>query len=705
MTMQSTIHATGAPLNRIDGVQKVTGAAKYAYEYPVEGVTYVFPVQSTIARGRISSIETSAARALPGVIAVLTHENAPRIAPLDDQDLAVFQSDAVAYRGQFVAAVVAETLEIARQAASMVAVRYEEQPHDVELRADRSDLYKPEYVPQKAAPFYAADSAQGDVEAALAAAPVSLDHTYTTPTEHHNPLEPHTTLAIWSDDGNGESVTVYDTCQGVDIRLNDIATAFGLSPERVRVIAPYVGGGFGSRGFTHPYAILAVMAARVAGRPAKLAQTRQQMFGPVGYRSPTIQRVRLGAGGDGQLTAIAHEVVAQTNALYEMTEPAAVATRTMYAAPNRRTTHRLARLDLPANSWMRAPGESPGMFALESAMDELAVACGLDPIELRVRNEPAVDPETGRPFSSRGLVACLREGAQRFGWAKRDLQPRTHRAGRWLVGTGVAASTYPAVQLPASAHVAVDAAGRYRVRIAAEDVGQGAWTVLTQIAADALEVPVEQVQLDIGDSALPQAFPAWGSTGTASWGWAIVDGAQKLRTRLRDEFGGVVPAAGLEADGAFNGNPEAQQFSMHAFGAQFAEVRVNEDTGEVRVPRLLGVFAAGHIVNPKTARSQFLGGMTWGLSMALHEESVLDPRFGDYVNHDFAEYHIATNADVGEIDVSWIEEDDPHVNPMGVKGIGELGIVGTAAAIANAVYHATGTRVRDLPITLDKLLP
>ncbi len=705
MTMQSTIRATGAPLNRLDGVQKVTGAATYAYEYPVEGVTYVFPVQSTIARGRISSIETSAARALPGVIAVLTHENAPRIAPLDDQDLAVFQSDAVAYRGQFVAAVVAETLEIARQAASMVAVRYEEQPHDVELRADRSDLYKPEYVPQKAAPFYAADSAQGDVEAALAAAPVSLDHTYTTPAEHHNPLEPHTTLAIWSDDGNGESVTVYDTCQGVDIRLNDIATAFGLSPERVRVIAPYVGGGFGSRGFTHPYAILAVMAARVAGRPAKLAQTRQQMFGPVGYRSPTIQRVRLGAGGDGQLTAIAHEVVAQTNALYEMTEPAAVATRTMYAAPNRRTTHRLARLDLPANSWMRAPGESPGMFALESAMDELAVACGLDPIELRVRNEPAVDPETGRPFSSRGLVACLREGAERFGWAKRDLQPRQRRAGRWLVGTGVAASTYPAVQLPASAHVAVDAAERYRVRIAAEDVGQGAWTVLTQIAADALEVPVEQVQLDIGDSALPQAFPAWGSTGTASWGWAIVDGAQKLRTRLRDEFGGVVPAAGLEADGAFNGNPEAQQFSMHAFGAQFAEVRVNEDTGEVRVPRLLGVFAAGHIVNPKTARSQFLGGMTWGLSMALHEESVLDPRFGDYVNHDFAEYHIATNADVGEIDVSWIEEDDPHVNPMGVKGIGELGIVGTAAAIANAVYHATGTRVRDLPITLDKLLP
>src|SRR3989440_3402951 len=430
MTMPSTIRATGAPLNRLDGVQKVTGAATYAYEYPVEGVTYVFPAQSTIARGRISSIETSAARALPGVIAVLTHENAPRIAPLDDQDLAVFQSDAVAYRGQFVAAVVAETLEIARQAASMVAVRYEEQPHDVELAASRSDLYKPEYVPQKAAPFYAADSAQGDVEAALAAAPVSLDHTYTTPAEHHNPLEPHTTLAIWSDDGNGESVTVYDTCQGVDIRLNDIATAFGLSPERVRVIAPYVGGGVGSRGFTHPYATPALLAARGAGPPAQPPQARRQMFGPVGYRSPTIQHIRLGAERDGRLTAIAHDVVAQTSALYEMTEPAAVPTRPMYATPNFLTTHRLAHLDLPANSWMRAPGESSGMFALESAMDELAHACGLDPIELRLRNEPAVDPESGLPYSSRGLVACLREGAERFGWAPSDPTPRTRRAGR-----------------------------------------------------------------------------------------------------------------------------------------------------------------------------------------------------------------------------------------------------------------------------------
>jgi xanthine dehydrogenase YagR molybdenum-binding subunit len=697
MKTQLIMRATGAPLNRIDGVQKVTGVAKYAYEYPVEGVTYVFPVQSTIARGRVVSIDASAARALPGVIAVLSHENAPRLASLDNQYLAVFQSDAVTYRGQFVAAVVAETMEVARQAASLVAVRYEEQPHDVELRADRSDLYKPE----KINPDYETDTTQGDVEAALASSPISLDHTYTTPAEHHNPLEPHATLAAWSDD----SVTLYDANQGSDWIRDAVVRAFRLPIERVRVIAPYIGGGFGSKAFSHPHAIVAVMAAQVAKRPAKLALTRQQMFVPAGYRTPTIQRVRLGADRDGTLTAIAHDVVEQTAAVYEFAEQTAVATRMMCAAPNRRTTHRLARLDLPANIWMRAPGECPGMFALESAMDELAVAVGLDPIELRLRNEPAVDPETGHPFSSRGLVACLREGAKHFGWQHRDPQPRKRRDGHWLIGTGVASSTYPVYQLPAAALVRVDRAEHYRVSIAASDIGTGAWTVLTQIAADALEVPLERVQLEIGDSALPKASFAAGSSGTASWGWAIFNAASALRARLRNEYGGIVPAEGLEATGAFDTNPEAQQYSMHAFGAQFAEVRVNVDTGEIRVPRLLGVFAAGRIINPKTARSQLLGGMTMGLSMALHEQSVLDARFGDFVNHDFAEYHIATNADVGTIDVTWIDEDDLHVNPMGSKGIGELGIVGTAAAIANAVYHATGIRVRDLPITLDKLLP
>src|SRR5260221_6467404 len=391
MKMQLVTRAIGAPLDRIDGAQKVTGAARYAYEYPVEGVTYVFPVQSTIAKGRVVSIDASAARALPGVIDVLSHENAPGLAPLDDAERAVFQSDAVAYHGQFVAAVVAGTSEIARQAASLVVVRYEEQPHDVELRADRGDLSTPERLSNGDE----TDTESGDVETALASSPISLDHTYTAPAQHNNPLEPHATIAIWSDEG----VTLYDANQGAHSIRDTVASAFSLPPERVRVIAPYVGGGFGSKGFPHPHVILTVMAAQAAGRPVKLALTRQQMFALVGYRTPTIQRMRLGADRNGRLTAIAHDVVEQTATIQEFAEQTAVPSRMMYAGPNRHTTHRLARLDMPVPTWMRAPGECPGMFALESAMDELAIACGLDPIELRIRNEPSVDPQSWRPFS------------------------------------------------------------------------------------------------------------------------------------------------------------------------------------------------------------------------------------------------------------------------------------------------------------------
>ncbi|MEA2689973.1 MAG: xanthine dehydrogenase YagR molybdenum-binding subunit [Candidatus Eremiobacteraeota bacterium] len=689
--------AIGAPLDRIDGPLKVTGAAPYAFEFPAKDAGYVALVQSTIAKGRVASIDAGAARALDGVLAVLTHENAPRVPTPDDEALRVLQTDAVAFHGQIVAAVVAQSLEIARYAVGLIAVRYEEHAHDVELRADRPDLYKPEKVNAGAE----TDTSEGDVESAFASAAAKIDCTYTTPYEHNNPLEMHSTIAEWNDDG----VTLHDSNQGPHNIRDDVAKAFELAPERVRVISPYVGGGFGSKAFTHPHVIVTVMAAKAAGRPVKMMLTRQQMFSLVGYRTPTIQRIRLAADAGGKLTAIAHDVVEQTSTIEEFAEQTAVATRMMYAAPNRSTSHRLARLDVPTPTIFRAPGECPGMYALECAMDEMAIACGLDPVEFRVRNEPEIDPDTKHPFSSRGLVQCLREGARRFGWdGRRDPQPRARREGQWFLGTGVAASTNPTRRRPSQALIRVDRDGSYAVLIDASDIGTGTWTALTQIAADALDVPLEQVRVEIGDSALPKAPGAGGSMGIASWGSAICDAAQKLRARLHDDYGGVVPADGLEAHGDVGQNPEAERYSMHAFGAQFAEVRVDADTGEVRVPRLLGVFAVGRVINAKTGRSQLIGGMTMGLSMALHEETILDPRYGHFANHDFAEYHIATNADTLGVEAHWIEEDDPHVNPMGAKGIGEVGITGTAAAIANAVHHATGIRVRDLPIRLDKLL-
>jgi xanthine dehydrogenase YagR molybdenum-binding subunit len=706
--MSVTTHAIGVPLDRLDGPSKVRGAATYAFEWPLDNPAYLYPLQAEIAAGRITSVDTSAATAEPGVLAVLTHENAPKLAAAGDAEVAVLQSDEVAWRGQFLGGVIAETSEIARDAARLVRLDYQQRAHDVELRPDRDDVGKP----LNAAFFGAgggelqngspADTALGNVDAALASAAVRLDATYTTPMHHHNPMEPHTAIAIWSDD----ALTLYCSSQGVHTPRNLLASAFGLDPARVRVISPHVGGGFGSKVYPSTYLTLAAMAAQVvAGRPVKLALTRQQMFSLVGYRPPSIQRIQLGADGGGRLTAIAHDVVQQTAKIKGYAEQIAECSRTMYAAPNRRTTHRLAALDVPVPTIMRGPGETTGMFALESAMDEMALACGLDPVEFRIRNEPDVHPESGLPFSSRNLVACLREGARRFGWEPRDATPRARRERGWLVGTGVAASIYPSPRLAGNAAtIRVGPDGRYTVMIGAADIGTGTWTALTQIAADALGVTVEEVELQIGDTTLPLASSAGFSSGINCWGTTIFAAADKLRARLESEHGGTVPAEGLEATTDIPDNPDMARYAMYSFGAQFAEVRVHEDTGELRVPRLLGVFDAGRIINPKTARSQLLGGMTWGLSMALHEHSVIDPRFGHVVNHDFAEYHIAANADVRSIEVHWLDEEDLHVNPMGSKGLGEVCMVGTAAAIANAVHHATGVRVRDLPITLDKLL-
>ncbi|GAB3569801.1 xanthine dehydrogenase family protein molybdopterin-binding subunit [Amycolatopsis endophytica] len=685
--------AIGKPLVRRDGARKVTGTATYAYETPLDAPLFCHPVQATVARGRITAIHTADAEMLDGVLDVITYRTAERLASTEDAELAALQDREVAFRGQLVGLVLAESSESARHGAELVTVDYHEHAHDTELSADRDDLYRPE----KVNPSFPTDTGTGDVDAAMAATDVTVEQTYRTAMYHNNPMEPHATTAWWDND----SLTLWDSTQGVHPSRTTVAKVFGLPEERVRVVCPFVGGGFGSKGLPHVNVVAAAMAARAhPGRPVKLALTRQQMFSLAGYRTPTIQKMRLGADSDGRLAAISLDVVEQTSRIKEFAEQTALPARMMYAAPNRRTTHRLAALDVPVPSWMRAPGECPGMFGPEVAMDELACELGIDPIELRVRNEPETDPDSGNPFSSRHLVECLREGARRFGWAGRDPRPGVRLEDGWLVGTGVAASVYPARTNPGStANVRFDG-GRYVVEIGAADLGTGAWTVLPQIAADALGVPVEEVDVRIGDTDYPKATVAGGSTGTATWGSAIVEAARTFR----DKFGRD-PGDGDEADATTGENPASERYAMYAFGAQFTEARVHADTGEIRVPRLLGVFAAGRIINPRTARSQFLGGMTMGLSMALHEDSVWDPRFGQVVNHDLAEYHVSVNADVDDVQAHWLDEQDDQVNPLGSKGIGEIGIVGTAASVVNAVFHATGARIRDLPVTLDKVLP
>lgn len=696
--MTLPFRAAGAPLNRIDGPLKVRGLARYAAEHPVDRPAYAYGVQATVAIGRITDIDTSAATNETGVLAVLTHHNAPRLAPTDDRNLALLQTDTVAYRGQFVSVVIAESPEIARAAAALVHVTYSQEAHDVQLRADDGNLY----TPSQSFPLFAMENSRGDVDAAYNSAAVRMDSHYSTAPHFHNPIEPHSTTACWT----GRKLTVFTSSQAVSRISRALADLFGIDPQHARVISPYVGGAFGSKVYPHPDVVLAAMASlHVAGRPVRLVLTRQQMFSQAGYRSPTLQRVRLGADADGHLLAFEHTAIEQTSKLLEVAEHCTKISQGIYAAENRHTSQRITRLDVPTPTIMRAPGVCPGMFALESAMDEMSIACGLDPIDFRIRNEPHAHPLSGLPFSSRRLVDCLVAGARQFGWEERDPTVRARRHEGWLAGTGVAAAAYPAVRLPGSAaHIRLDADGRYTVSIAAADMGTGTWTTLTQIAADALDVDVEHIELRVGDSDLPPASDAGASSGIGSWGSTILEAARQLQLRLKSEYGGAPPPGGLEVTAEMPDNPHERKFAMYSFGAHFAEVRVSEETGEVRVPRLLGVFAAGKIVNPKTARSQLVGGMVMGLSMALHEQGIVDPRFGHVVNQDLATYHISTNADVGSVEAYWLDEEDPYVNPMGTKGIGEIGIVGVAAAIANAVYHATGIRVRDLPITVEKLV-
>ncbi|GAP45970.1 xanthine dehydrogenase family protein molybdopterin-binding subunit [Streptomyces azureus] len=691
--------SVGTAHTRVEGRDKVTGAARYAAEIPFAELAHGWLVLSTVARGRIRALDTEAVLRMPGVLTVLHHHNAPRVdsdyigllGVPPDPSVALFQHDRVIHMGWPVALVVAETSEQAREAAEALVVTYDQEPHDVAFSAERQTEA---YPVDGHAPGV---MEKGDLEAQLASSVVVVDAEYTTPEEHHNPMEPHAATALWE----GGRLEVVDSNQGTTWVAGELANLFSLDPASVRVRSEHVGGGFGSKA-TRAHQVAAVMAATVLQRPVRVVMTRRQMFSLAGYRSPTAQRVRLGADADGRLRALEHQSLNMTSSVHEFVEPSAAASRAMYDADAHHTASRVVRLDVPTPTWMRAPGEAPGSFALESALDELAERCGIDPIELRLRNEPAVGPVSGLPFSSRNLIACFREGARRFGWADRDPRPGVRRDGRWLLGTGTAAASFPAGAMPSTAAVTAEADGTFTVGINAADIGTGARTALTLVAADALGVPTDSVRVRIGDSDLGPAMIAGGSTGTRSWAWAVTAAAEELRQSLAP--GADIPPEGItvrsntaEAIGAL------AQKERHSFGAQFAEVAVDPATGEVRVRRMLGIFAAGRIVNPLTARNQLVGGMIWGISMALHEEAVRDRATGGLYGADLAGYHVAAHADIPHIEADWVDDPDPD-DPVGLKGIGEIGIVGAAAAVANAVWHATGVRHRHLPIRPDRVL-
>ncbi|MFF6880736.1 xanthine dehydrogenase family protein molybdopterin-binding subunit [Streptomyces sp. NPDC012474] len=688
--------SVGAPAERREGREKVGGTARYAAEFHSPGRAQAWPVPSSVARGRVTGVDTAAALEVPGVLAVLTHENAPRLAEPDDPTLVLLQDARVPHRGWFVALVVAETLEAARAGAAAVHVAYDAEEHDVTL----TDSHPGAYVPEDANGGHPALREQGDPDGVFGSSAARVDVAYRVPPLHNHPMEPHTSTARWEDG----RLIVHTSSQGTGAVRAALAGLFGLPEERIVVTAEHVGGGFGSKGTPRPDVVLAAMAARETGRPVTVALPRRCLPAVVGHRAPTLHRLRLGADTDGRLASLVHEVTTHTSRIKEFVEQAAVPARVMYAAPNSRTVHRVAALDVPSPSWMRAPGEAPGMYALESAMDELATELGMDPVELRIRNEPGVEPDSGRPFSSRHLVECLREGARRFGWAGRDPRPGVRREGPLLLGTGVAAATYPVMVGPSTATARALPDGSFLVRINATDIGTGARTVLAQVGADALGVPLERVLIEVGSTELPSAPLAGGSSGTASWGWAVHEACAGLAGRPAGHAG-PLPAQGLEVRADTTGAADSEsEFARHAFGAHFAEVAVDTVTGEVRVGRLLGVYAAGRILNARTARSQFVGGMTMGLGMALTEGSTMDAAFGDFTESDLASYHVPVHADVAGIEAHWLDEEDSRLNPMGSKGIGEIGIVGTAAAIGNAVHHATGVRLRELPLTPDRVL-
>jgi xanthine dehydrogenase YagR molybdenum-binding subunit len=734
----------GERISRVDGRAKVTGEARYAAEHAAPDLAHGFVIGSAVARGTITRIDASQALALPGVLQVFTHDNAPRLARADKRwrdevappgsPFRPLQDAEIRWSGQPVALVVADSPELARHAASLVRVEVEPARHETDLEAQRERAYKPpprDGLPRTPAP-------RGNADRAYLRAPVRVQAEYRVPVEHHNPMELFATTAVLEDDG---TLTVYDKTQGVQNVRDYLSHVFGAEADEIRVFAPFVGGAFGS-GLRPQYnAFLAVLAARQLKRSVRVVLTRQQMF-TFGHRPTTWQRVSLAAARDGALAAVIHEAVGATSRFEDYSETVVDWSGLLYRCDNVRLEHRVAQLDLCTPIDMRAPGAVWGLFALESAIDELAVALNIDPLALRLANYTERDDNAGKPFSSKQLRECYQRGAERFGWAKRTPEPRSMRDGERLIGWGMATGAWEANQQKAAARAVLTADGRLSVGSATGDIGTGTYTAMTQIAADALGLPLSRVTFKLGDSALPAAPVEGGSFTLASVGSAVDAVCRKLRGKLlklaqkdrdsplarlqpddvvfadgllrsRNEpsralsIAEVMHRAGLDAladEVSVRPDKNQRRYSCFTHSAVFVEVEVDAELGTIRVPRVVSAVAGGRIVNPKTAESQVLGGVVWGVGMALHEHSVIDHALGRFMTHNLADYHVPVHADIRAIDVMFVDERDEVVNPLGAKGLGEIGVVAVAAAIANAVYHATGKRIRDLPITLDKLL-
>lgn len=741
-----TTSLLGKPVPRVDGRMKVTGRARYAADVKHDRQAHAVIVNATVGLGRITAIDDDAASKIPGVIAILSHRNAPRlpyqphrgsIDPAVGERVHMLQDDRVRFHGQPVAVVVAETLDQAERAAKALRIAYAAERPATDPSASGVQTIIPEAATAPGAHIHS-ERSRGDADAALAKAPVKIDASFDIARENHNPIEPHATVASW----DGDRLTLWSKTQYILNEQAEIAAIFGIPAENIQVNCPFVGGAFGTSLRTWPHVTLAAMAARHVRRPVKLVLTRKQMFFATGHRPRTLQRVALGAGADGKLTSIIHEGRGETSRHEQFIEALTNVTDFLYSCPNLRTQYRLTPLDIGTPNHMRGPGEVSGVFALECAMDELSYALNLDPVELRRRNEPTVDESVNLPFSSRSLLASYKLGAERFGWSRRTPAPRSMKDGRLLIGMGCASASYPAFHAASSASVRLLADGTAQVLAAASDMGPGTYTSMTQVAADTLGLPLDRVDFRLGRSDYPPTPSHGGSWTMASVGSAVraaclavreeaarraiadqrspvfgatLDTVEWHEGRLRrrgdtspgQPYRDIVESVGeaIEATASSQRDPQvASRYAMHSFGAVFVEVAVDPDVGTIRVRRMVGAYGIGRVINPRLAASQCTGGMIGGIGMALMERTVLDPRDGRPVNAHMADYLLPVNLDIPDLEVHFVEEADPHVNALGVKGVGEIAIVGTAPAIANAVFHATGKRIRSLPIRIEDVL-